>query len=48
MNTERARKLGIIPQTKLKKGIQETIEWYKNFRNIELNRYNAFTDKIYK
>ncbi len=48
MNTERAKSLGINPIISLKEGIKSTIEWYNQHGNNTKDRYNAFTDKLYK
>ena len=48
MNTERAKSLGINPIISLKEGIESTIEWYSQYGNNAKDRYNAFTDKLYK
>ena len=47
MNTERAESIGIKPKISLDEGIETTIKWYNKFNNKDLNRYNAFTDKLY-
>ena len=47
MNTERAESIGINPKISLDEGIETTIKWYNKFNNKDLNRYNAFTDKLY-
>ena len=48
MKTERAKSLGINPIISLKEGIKNTIEWYSQYGNNAKERYNAFTDKLYK
>jgi len=47
MSTERAKSIGITPNTILDEGIGRTIEWYKKHKSKDLQRYNAFTDKVY-
>ena len=47
MSTERAKSIGIIPKTKLDEGIGCTIDWYQKHKSKDLQRYNAFTDKVY-
>ena len=47
MSTERAQSIGINPKTTLDIGIEKTIQWYNKNNNKDLNRYNAFTDKLY-
>ena len=48
MNTKRAESLNIKPKISLSEGIKSTIEWYNSFGNNTKDRYNAFTDKLYK
>ncbi len=48
MNTKRAESIGIKPSISLNEGIKSTIEWYNEHSINTKDRYNAFTDKIYK
>jgi GDP-L-fucose synthase len=48
MNTKRAESLNIKPKISLSEGIKSTIKWYNNFGYDAEDRYNAFTDKLYK
>ena len=48
MSTVRAESLGIMPKVALQEGVQQTVEWYKNHREVVAGRYNAFTDAAYK
>lgn len=41
----RAQTLGFKPQTSLKDGIRETMEWYANNRHATAKRYNVFNEK---
>ncbi|MBT7523240.1 MAG: NAD-dependent epimerase/dehydratase family protein [Gammaproteobacteria bacterium] len=47
MSTERAESIGISPKILLDEGIESTIKWYNKHKNKDMNRYNAFTDKVY-
>ena len=42
LNTERAQKLGIRPQTSLREGLQKTLDWYLAHRSSFEKRYNVF------
>jgi dTDP-D-glucose 4,6-dehydratase len=48
MNTERAESLGINPVISLNEGIKSTIKWHNQYGNNTKDRYNAFTDELYK
>ena len=48
MNTSRAESIGIRPSISLNEGIKTTIEWYQKNADDLSERYNAFTDKLYK
>ena len=45
MNVERAKSFGFECKVNLYDGIKETINWYKNSKLIEGNRYNPFTEE---
>tara|TARA_B100000768_G_scaffold163465_1_gene164758 strand:- start:5655 stop:6653 length:999 start_codon:yes stop_codon:yes gene_type:complete len=47
MNTKRAESIGISPKISLDEGIESTIKWYTEYKDKDLQRYNAFTDKLY-
>ena len=45
MDISKANKeLNFYPQTDLKKGLQETIDWYKNNKSDHLKKQNYFTN----
>ena len=44
MNTERAKSYGIKTEVSVEEGIKATIDWYKNNRNKQDERYNSFTE----
>jgi len=44
MDTRRAEGYGIQPSTDIRAGIQETIAWYREHKEIVDRRYNAFTE----
>ncbi len=48
MNTSRAESIGIKPSISLSDGIKRTIEWYQKNGDESFQRYNAFTDRLYK
>lgn len=48
MDITRQSELGIVPNTSLNEGINETIEWYRNNKSTIHNRYNPFTETILK
>lgn len=43
MDISYAKSLGISPEIDIEKGIQMTVDWYKENRSIAENRYNVFT-----
>ncbi len=47
MDMARAQSYGFKPQISILQGIKETIQWYKENRDIVNSRYNAFTEKAH-
>lgn len=47
MDTSRSEGYGFTCQTSLEDGIRETIEWYKQNKDVAAARYNAFTEKAH-
>ena len=45
LDVKRAKKLGIQNFYTLSEGLKETIDWFKNNKNIYKKRYNSFTEK---
>ena len=45
MDISYAKTLGYEPETSIKEGIIETIDWYRNNKDISHLRYNVFKDK---
>lgn len=46
MDISRARSIGFEPVISIEEGIKETMEWYRNNKDIINKRYNVFTEKI--
>ncbi len=45
MDISKAKSIGWEPEMSLEQGIKETMEWYKNHKDIVNKRYNVFTEK---
>lgn len=46
MDISRARAIGFQPKISIRDGIKETIQWYKENRNIANKRYNVFVQGL--
>ena len=45
MDVRRAANFGFAPSISLSEGISETMDWYRKYKELAGERYNAFTDR---
>ena len=45
MDVRRAANCGFVPSITLSKGITETMDWYRKYKETVGERYNAFTER---